>query len=285
MTQVNSAVSLGNIPPKTRSYSYVFTKNNWTEQEYKYLTEIFALTCEFLIVGKEIAPTTGTPHLQGYMLFKNQRYKDSIEKLLKGYIIYPAKGTKEQNMAYNGKDLNYWIYEKKPKKKFRDILKDKVFNKKYLNAKFKDWQQKIINICESEPDPRKIYWIWESKGNTGKTFLSKYIAIKYKAIIAEGKANDINNQVNTAIDNEIEPKLVIIDIPRCIKKNNIEYATIERLKNGMLYSGKYEGGICFFEEPHIIIFSNDEPDYEQLSADRWEIIDLNKYEPNDLDEL
>ena len=43
----------------------------------------------------------------------------------------------------------------------------------------------------------------------------------------------------------------------------------------MLYSGKYEGGICYFDSPHVIIFANSEPMMDKLSKDRWEILDLN----------
>lgn len=37
----------------------VFTVNNYSEEEYKLICEEFAPTTKWLIVGKEVAPTTG----------------------------------------------------------------------------------------------------------------------------------------------------------------------------------------------------------------------------------
>lgn len=50
-----------------RSYAWCFTLNNYTDEEIRRLE---SLECERLVVGKEVAPTTGTPHLQGYIRFK-----------------------------------------------------------------------------------------------------------------------------------------------------------------------------------------------------------------------
>ena len=38
-----------------------------------------------------------------------------------------------------------------------------------------------------------------------------------------------------------------------------------------MYSGKYEGGMCVFPEPHIISVSNHRPDTSKLSEDRWSV--------------
>jgi len=37
----------------------VFTVNNWTEEEYTWITTQFINACKWLCVGKEIAPGTG----------------------------------------------------------------------------------------------------------------------------------------------------------------------------------------------------------------------------------
>lgn len=51
---------------------FVFTLNNWTDTEYAYLTEEFALQTKWLMIAKEKAPGTGTPHLQGACVLGNQ---------------------------------------------------------------------------------------------------------------------------------------------------------------------------------------------------------------------
>ena len=42
----------------------VFTLNNYSEDEY--LNILNSEYFKYVIIGKEICPTTGTPHLQGY---------------------------------------------------------------------------------------------------------------------------------------------------------------------------------------------------------------------------
>ena len=69
------------------------------------------------------------------------------------------------------------------------------------------------------------------------------------------------------------PEIILLDIPRA-SKDFINYGAIEQLKNGCLYSGKYEGGDCIFPHPHVICFANEEPDKDMMSKDRWDIIKI-----------
>jgi len=48
----------------------VFTLNNYTDEEYKYLTEEFAPQTTWMVIGKEVGEQ-GTPHLQGTHMHQN----------------------------------------------------------------------------------------------------------------------------------------------------------------------------------------------------------------------
>lgn len=67
-----------------------------------------------------------------------------------------------------------------------------------------------------------------------------------------------------------DPKIIICDIPRT-NLEYINYGAIESIKNGMIYSGKYEGGQCIFDNPHVVVFANELPDGSKMSRDRWRI--------------
>lgn len=55
----------------------------------------------YLTIGKEIAPTTGTPHLQGYLELKKKMTGRSLKtNLPNGIYLAPAKGTGAQNTTY-----------------------------------------------------------------------------------------------------------------------------------------------------------------------------------------
>lgn len=84
----------------SRSYNYVFTWNNYEDSNILTLSE---LKYKYICYGKEIAPTTGTPHLQGYIVFPNQMSLASIRKKLKGAHVEIMKGSFAQNDTYCGK--------------------------------------------------------------------------------------------------------------------------------------------------------------------------------------
>lgn len=88
----------------TRSRAWCFTLNNYTDVDEKALNEI---ECQYIIYGKEIAPTTNTPHLQGYIYFKNAITFNSIKKKLPNKChIEKAKGSPQENVKYCSKEGN-----------------------------------------------------------------------------------------------------------------------------------------------------------------------------------
>jgi len=64
----NTRVLVDGIQPRSqagqRISRAVFTLNNWTEEELKYLKEEFAPQTTWMVIGKEEGEE-GTPHLQG----------------------------------------------------------------------------------------------------------------------------------------------------------------------------------------------------------------------------
>lgn len=243
-----------------------FTLNNWTEEESQNLKDFLTSSGGLWVIGKEVGEE-GTPHLQGYVRFKNQRIFKTLLEHNKRIHWEKCKGTEKENIRYCCKDGSY-------DKSFPDTIHEKLL-KSYSTVIWKDWQKRIIDICDSSPDSRTFNWFWESDGNVGKSFLSKYLFLKYKAIIADGKKDNVFNQVNVwTQDNKDEsPRVIILNIPR----HNLEfinYGMLEQLKNGLIYSGKYEGGCLAFESPHIIIFANEYPHTHKISEDRWNIIEI-----------
>lgn len=80
-----------------------FTLNNYTEDDERRIQENSDLY-EYAIYGREVAPTTGTRHLQGFINFKTKRDFNIVKRII-GELghIEPAKGTDQQNKVYCGK--------------------------------------------------------------------------------------------------------------------------------------------------------------------------------------
>lgn len=265
LNELNELNGVGNtIQPRARFRRACFTLNNYSEEELNSITHQFGSITKGYIIGLEISKT-GTPHLQGYVEFEKQLYWSSLAKINKRIHWKTAYGNRESNIIYCSKEI---LYENTfPLKRNERLLLG------YDGVIWHDWQSEIIDIINTSPDCRTIHWYWDRNGNTGKSFLSKYLVLKHSAIIADGKKDNIFNQIKTWMDNhrdDEDPKIIISDIPR----HNIEYinyGAIEQIKNGMIYSGKYEGGICLFESPHVFVFANEPPDQNRMSFDRWKI--------------
>lgn len=84
----------------SKSRAYVFTLNNYTSEDEKYLQTV--LQYQYLVYGREIAPQTGTPHLQGYVYFTNPRGFEAVRKLRK-WSIQVAKADALKNGEYTKK--------------------------------------------------------------------------------------------------------------------------------------------------------------------------------------
>lgn len=85
-------------PSKHRGFC--FTLNNPLEGD---IDTICDLGPRYLIVGKEYAPTTGTPHLQGYIYFTNPRSFIAVATAFPRWHIMIANGTPLENFTYCSK--------------------------------------------------------------------------------------------------------------------------------------------------------------------------------------
>lgn len=130
------------------------------------------------------------------------------------------------------------------------------------------WQATILSAVQGPVDERKIYWVFDSCGNHGKTYLATHLVDTMGAFYSNGgKAVDLTY----AYDGQ---PVVIFDYVRD-SKDYVNYGVIEQLKNGILMSTKYESGMKRFSKPHVVVFANFRPELSKMSADRWEIIELN----------
>lgn len=97
----------------SKSRNFVFTWNNYTEDSIAHLA---SLECKYMIYGKEVAPTTGTPHLQGFIVFANPRSRTgAIAAIGKGVYVAIARGDELQNEVYCSKDKAYFEKGVRPK--------------------------------------------------------------------------------------------------------------------------------------------------------------------------
>jgi len=141
------------------------------------------------------------------------------------------------------------------------------------------WQnsfaEKILSEDENSiktPDDRKIVWVWDTIGNSGKSKFIKYLCVTYNDIAKVSFGT--GSQLRSGIISMGKRDVYIIDMPRTrAEEDSIAslVATLEDLKNGYIVSCMYGAySKLLMTPPHIIVFSNEHCPMGMLSADRWE---------------
>lgn len=243
---------------------WCFVLNNYTDIDISECSSKFKVVCKSCIFSKEVGES-GTPHLQGFCEFKI-KCRPISHGLTERIKWIKCKGNREQNVDYCSKDGDIVFSTGIPK----PVV---LVERHMLRAR----QLEIADMFIEDEHPifgRKIYWFWESKGCWGKSMLATYMIDQMNATEVSGKGADVFCGLSALIEQTGEcPPIVIYDIPRsCI--DYVNYFSIEKVKDGKFFSGKYESGMKRYNRPHIICFANQPPRLTEMSEDRWIVTEL-----------
>lgn len=88
---------------------FVFTLNNYEEDDETRIQRFMHESASYAVYGREIAPTTGTPHLQGYVhLKKKMRFNAFKAAIGNAAHCEAANGSDQQNFEYCTKSGDYF---------------------------------------------------------------------------------------------------------------------------------------------------------------------------------
>lgn len=249
-----------NKAPKNQLYCWTFTlfPDEDGEPRIEVLHTLLKTISKKFIVQMEMTPTTQKLHYQGVVSLKQKEYFNTMRNLL-GHSthIEPC--------------INWWksvIYCSKTESRAAGPWNESSILLKVVEP-IKTWQLELIQMLKQPPDNRTIIWRWETTGGVGKTQFCKWLCINMGAqMFPGGRSGDIAYALKT------ETRIVIFDYPR-EKQDFVNYNIIEQIKNGAVFSSKYESNMLLFNPPHLLCFANFEPHYEALSHDRWNVKYLN----------
>lgn len=152
-----------------------------------------------------------------------------------------------------------WNQDKKP-------LKPKL-------TELRPWQQGLLDEMIASTDDRKVIWYVDKVGGQGKTTFGIHMNR-----LGQGfhyfKGKFPRKDLLYLLSKESNIKGVIIDIARSDLRD-FDYGILEILKDGFVRTAKYEGALVEFDPPPVIVFSNGDPDKNELSDDRWDIRTFN----------
>lgn len=178
----------------SRSRTFCFTHPNWTEQSK---SAIMAIDCKYMIFGREVAPSTGTPHLQGYIVFGNARSFQSVTRLFSGLMqshIEIAKGDPQSNIDYVTKEDPH-AYEKgtrpctQAEKGAKGAAKIKEMWEYAKKGDFEKIPFQLIKTAEyvhakygSQPSDRDVLdniWLWGKSGIGKSSYVRRTYPVFY----------------------------------------------------------------------------------------------------------
>lgn len=263
---------------KGRAKHWVFTLNNPTEADLLKLRSYFpgVLTEEqslqvrptYLIYGHEVAPSSGTPHLQGFVSLSERLRLQPIRQLISERAWFaPAKGTAEQARDYCAKDEQFEEFGVLPLKKGTRTDLDRV-HQMILDGekmegivseefgtyvKYHRGIEKAYNFLKkrkrSYAEPEVIiHWGDTGTGKTRKVYDETFPDLPYRVPMSNGTQwYNGYDQDEVVVFDEFTPA----DMPIT--------ALLQMLDGYPGLQVPTKGGFCYWEPQKIYITSNVDP--------------------------
>jgi hypothetical protein len=243
----------------TAARNMCFTLNNYTVKE---IDEIKAWDFQYLIIGYEIGEESKTPHIQGYVEWKNAKRITTLKKL-NGRIHWEArKGSAEQAANYCKKEGNFLEFGKMKAQGKRTDLEDAadaIKQKKFIDREFvieytttfiryhRGFEKVADYLSEPRKDAPMVYWRW-GKSGTGKT---RFIYDNFEADKIYMKDSSM------WWDGYTPNKHTVILIDEY--DGTYDFRTLLRLLDRYPFQGQRKGGYVQINSPWIYITSEHPP--------------------------
>lgn len=271
---------------------------------------------EYSIIGKEVG-ANGTPHLQGFIHFHHSFLKAKDGTLTKWRSLIPALarahmesafGTDDQSRNYCAKESvflelgkpgsNLGLYSRllsannleecqaicpESTVRFYNQLKQITTLNKRANChppqvtSLRSWQKEVYEKLMKQTQ-RRILFVQDKKGNSGKSQLAKFIRNTHGNSVfycRGGKAHDIIHAFSKG-----DYKIAIFDYARNKQPQYFAWDIFEELKDGCVSSGKYDSDMFWlgYSVKILVLTNHDLHDSNHLlTYDRWQIVDLDDY--------
>lgn len=292
---------------------WVFTLNNYTEDEYTSIRELFnSDLVEYIVVGRETGDS-GTPHLQGYVCFRTRKRLSQVKNAV-GQRVHAekARGTPTQASDYCKKDGQYeesgalpngpghrtdidayksWVLQyyadngRRPTE--RDIalehsslwlryssrlmsLRDMLCpSPRLVDGTLNPWQDEVYQeIDDGTYHDREIMFVVDTDGGKGKSWFCRYVMTKkpnHCQLLSIGKRDDLAHAIDES------KSIFLFNVPRG-QMEYLRYEVLEQLKDQTVFSPKYLSTMKILEKtPFVAVFSNEHPDMDKMTEDRYNI--------------
>ncbi len=291
-----------------RARGWVFTWNNYDPTTWHAIQETTTGDeVTYIVCGREVAPTTGTHHLQGYIYFRSLKsfgqclhYLTSMGINRQGHpFIAIARGTAKQNRDYctkSGEFCERGVIPGKDQGKRTDLdaVYESVTSGKSMNELIEEHPTEmikyaknimlinnLINYQTQRTTRPRVYWFFGPTGS-GKSRLANEIAKKCHSFYYK-------NPAHKWWDGYTQQECIVIDDYR---RDFCTFAELLRLLDWYPYSVECKGGTLGLNSACIIFTSpkapratwenRSEEDLAQLTRRIDSVIQFPRHYPTDL---
>jgi len=295
--------------------NWCFTINSYTEEEVAFLRALINREeVVYLVFGREEAPTTGTPHLQGFISLNCRKTLNGVKRFVCNRGHYEVtRGRPIQAATYCKKDGDYEEFGTLPRttqgrRTDWEDLRAFVENlgrrptRRELAREFPHLyarSDRLFEICEAFL-PRESLESEDSELRDWQIILENAIQEecdddrtvlfyvdedggKGKSFFARYMISKYPDRVqivgvgrrdDMAYCIDPDKDIFIIDCPRS-QSEYLQYPILEMLKDRLVMSNKYASSMKrLLKVPHVIVFMNEHPQMDKLSEDRYSITEL-----------
>lgn len=225
-----------------RHRSWAFTWNNYTQDSINLCKQ---LPYNYLVLGYEVAPTTNTPHIQGFVNLKSAKTMSALKAITNTSIHLEFMKTQHDSnrmVKYckkTGKFEEFGVWNHGPPVLVYDNVKT------ISQVRFLDW--KVKNSIQPRTDKPYIVWLYGPSG-CGKS---------QRAISPNCYIKDSTQWW----DGYVGQSRIVLDDWEVPLPGTPAFRDFLRLLDRYPYQGQFKGGYVNINSPEIFITTDKHPSY------------------------
>lgn len=208
------------------------------------------------IIAKEVG-NDGYKHWQIRM-----QYRGTFNELKQAFPKAHIEEDAQDDYSYERKEGNYITSE------------DGIGQLQTRFGELRSNQRTILDMVCTQGD-REIDVIIDPYGNTGKTWLARYLYQRGRGFYVPPTITDARTLIQYVANGYSGEEIVVIDIARSTKWTNALYVAVETIKDGLVYDARYRTVVRDIHGCKVLVTCNVCPKLDKLSRDRWRLFDAN----------
>lgn len=296
--------------PSPLGRRWCFTINNPNADHFDRLAR---LDCVYIVYGQETAPTTGTPHLQGFVIFERPVRRNYLtDEIGQGHYEL-TRGTSKQAADYCKKEGNFEERGTFPASQGKrtdiddilqwldDFIRDngRAPSKREIAThqpkallRYRNFEE-LARLRAPAPDLRRgepRQWQLECidlvQSDPDDRSIHFYVDTDggkgktwLQQYLVTTKPDDvqilgIGKRDDLAHAIDPDKSVFLINVPRN-QMEYLQYPILEMLKDRLVFSPKYSSEMKILRtNPHVLVFSNEQPNFDSLTEDRYTMHEL-----------